>query len=212
MEIEWAIFGAVVSSVAAALATIASLLQAQLTMRGVKLQDQDGRVNVLLSVDQRWSETLKSLYKMRHQAEEFRNAPAKYAAVTEFMASEYWQTLRIVCNFYEFVGMLAFHKILRIETLLVIITVRRDDYEIARASIERLRQDYRPDIYLFWDWLDMACNTPLARLRLARQARHAELEAIRKAFEERKIAAGGLITAGAACGANPFDPDEKLGL
>jgi hypothetical protein len=205
---NWAIVGAVVSSVAAALATIASLMQAQLTMRGVRLQDQDGRVNVLLNVMQRWSDCLKDLYKIRHKAEEFKAAPEKFTDVTEFMASEYWQTLRVVCNFYEFCGLLAYNKILRIETLLVIITVRRSDYEIARPAIERLRKDYRPDIYLFWDWLDMACNTPLATMRLTRKARAAELDAIRKAFGERP----GAGIPGAANGANPFDPDEKIGL
>jgi len=196
---------AIVSSIAAAIASVAAVLQIQSMRRGVQLQDQDGRVSILHDVMNRWSATLPALYEVRERHAEFANADAQFEDVTDFMRSEYWAKLRIVCNFYEFAGLLAHSRALRLETLLVIITVRASDYAIAKAAIDRLRRDYRKDIYLFWDWLDMQCNC--TDLQTALRDKRKELVALQEHWKDqhghRTQRRGGL---------DPFSPLAKRGL
>jgi hypothetical protein len=196
-----------VSSIGAAVASVAAVLQIQAMTKGIQLQDQDGRVSVLLDVMNRWSNTLPSLYAIRERSSECATAEASYEHVTDFMLSDHWAKLRVVCNFYEFVGLLAFNKVLRLETLLVIITVRPSDYQLAKASIDRLRRDYRKDIYLFWDWLDIQCNHG-ADLPRAMKEKRLELEAL----DARWAQGGAGPSPSLRSGLNPFATSAKPGL
>lgn len=202
----YAFIAAAVSSVGAAVASVAAVLQIQSMRKGVQLQDQAGRVSVLLDVMNRWSNTLPALYEVREKAGEFQNAQAGFEKVTDFMRSDYWAKLRVVCNFYEFVGLLAYNGVLRLETLLVIITVRASDYELAKPSIDRLRQDYRKDIYLFWDWLHLQCNHPDDE-RAALRAKRQELEALNQHWAKAADLKSRINE-----GLDPFAPSAKRGL
>jgi hypothetical protein len=204
---SFALAAGVVSSVAAAIASIAAVLQIRAMAKGVQLQDQDGRVSVLLDVMNRWSATLPALYAIRKKSNECATAEASFAEVTDFMASEHWAQLRQVCNFYEFVGLLAYNKVLRLETLLVIITVRQSDYDLAKASIDRLRRDYRKDIYLFWDWLNLQCNHD-GNAQQAIKEKRLELAALAKRWESKEATAPPQRLSGL----NPFAPSAKVGL
>jgi hypothetical protein len=203
----FALAAAVVSSLGAAVASVAALYQIKSMRKGVEIQDQDGRVSVLLDVRSLWTNTLSSLYEVRDPTSGCANAEASFASVTDFMRSTQWQKLRVVCNFYEFVGPLAFNGVLRLETLLVIVTVRASDYQLAKASIDRLRRDYRQDIYLFWDWLDIQCNH--ARdLPQAMDDKRREMNALAQHW----AAKGSQPPSTARGGLNPFDPSAKPGL
>lgn len=206
---DWNWLGAVLSAFFAAISGIAALLQVQAQQRGLKLQDHDGRVSVLLELMQRWDQTLPHIYAMREKADEHRAASANFPTVPQFMNSPYWKTMREVCNFYEFAGLLVYNKVLRAETLLVIITVRPDDYEIARPAIDRLRSEYRPDIYLLWDWLVHTCAGEDER---ALKTRRAELADARARFLKYKADTGVPVNTAALASLDPFDPSEKPGL
>jgi hypothetical protein len=206
---DWTWAGAVLSAFFAAISGVAALMQARMQQRGLKLQDHDGRVTVLLELMKRWDETLKPLYAMREQAAAFKASPGQFETVPQFMNSDYWKTMRQVCNFYEFAGLLVYNKVLRAETLLVIITVRGDDYEIARPAIDRLRLQYRPDIYLLWDWLVHTCAGEDER---AVKAKHDEIDAVRERFLKYKAEEGVTVNTHALTSLNPFDPKEKPGL
>jgi len=150
---------AAVSSLFAFLAAAASWRQAQAAKQGIMIQEQSSRVHALLDVRDRWTDCLPHLYQFRHNADNFRNIRQKYSTVQEFMASPEWgQMLRPICNFYEFIGVLAHHKILQKDTILVFVTVNPADRQVADEAIKWLREDYRDDIYLYWDWLVENCE------------------------------------------------------
>ena len=148
----------ILSTIAAAIAAFFSFLQGRTMARSERLRDQQGKTTVLLEVADRWTDILQVRYRVRANIENYRNPQERYRDIREFMASEDWQHLRVLCNFYEFLGMLVYYKIMSISTVLVLVTVDESDFDAAKPSIDWLRSEYRDDIYLFWDWLILAAR------------------------------------------------------
>jgi hypothetical protein len=141
---------AAISAFAAAVAAGISAIQGFIARRSTELTDHYGRTQLLLNVTDRWTAVLPVRYRVRQKT--YDNVQS-YGSVDKFLASEDWQLARQVCNFYEFVGLLVYHRMLRVSTLLVFVTVDPADFERLRPAITYLRENYRSDIYLFWDYL-----------------------------------------------------------
>jgi hypothetical protein len=197
-----------VAALASAYAAWVSSQQIKIAHSDLRLQDQNGRVSVLTQLSDRWTEVLKeALYDIRKDSVSFANAHTSFNSARDFMGSHHWQKMRKMCNFYEFVGLLVFNKILHLETVLVIITVQGGDYAIAKSTIDRLRNEYRPDIYLFWDWLDIQCNSgDSLETRMAQKRK--EIDALKAHWAQQP---GGLAQHWGG-GQNPFDPAAKPGI
>jgi hypothetical protein len=152
---EPAFIAAAVSSVGAAVAAIVAAIQAFVAAESHKVTDRNSRAQILLEIADRWTEVLKVRYEIRKDLDRYKKLRETYAAlsVREFTATDEWRNLRVLCNFYEFIGLITYHKLISLETMLVLVTVDRADYDLARPVVEWLRKEYRPDIYLFWDWV-----------------------------------------------------------
>lgn len=148
---EWI---AAASAFFAFLAAFASFRQATIAKHSTLVQEENCKLRALLDVRDQWSNCLAHRYKIKQHSETYSNIKEKYDSLPEFMASPEWsERLRPICNFYEYVGLLAHHEVLKLETMLVFVTIDPQDREIASEAIAWLRDEYRTNIYKYWDWL-----------------------------------------------------------
>jgi len=142
------------SSVFASLVAFASFRQAKIAKQTAETIEENGKIQTLLDVRDSWTECLSHIYKFRQNRVDYTGLRDKFDNLQDFMADELWQgRLRQICNFYEYVGLLVHHEILEANTILVFVTVEPGDRKIADEAITWLREDYKEDIYLYWDWL-----------------------------------------------------------
>lgn len=116
--------------------------------------------NVYFKIAERWTSTLTLLYQVRNTPPPTLEAlEAKYPNAKDFMATTEWRTnYRLICNFFEDMGLFVYNKNIPLGTLRVLVTISEDDYMLMKPVLDYLRAHYREDIYIFWNYLLREAN------------------------------------------------------
>ena len=103
----------------------------------------------------RWSAVLQKLYLVRAAPPpSLAELEANHGTCADFMKSSQWKDeYRMICNFFEDLGLLVYNKNIPIEIIRVLVTVSNDDYMLMKPVLDYLRKCYRHDIYSFWNYL-----------------------------------------------------------
>ena len=113
------------------------------------------RAQLYFTISERWAVVLKALYRTRGtpppSLEELEDT---YPNVRDFMQTGAWKDdYRLICNFFEDMGLIVHQKSLPVTTIQVLVTVSENDYRLMRPVLQYLRKHYRPDIYVLWNYL-----------------------------------------------------------
>ena len=133
----------------ASVATAFGLILTFISLRGTRRQHQ---VSVLSSIQDTWI----AIYPTRNTLLARHYSPAEWEVREPkdiLSCSEWLDIVGPVANFYEFLGVLVYRGYVRPETLFVLVTVDKITRQNADPLISRLRQTYRADLYVFWDYL-----------------------------------------------------------
>jgi len=103
----------------------------------------------------RWSAVLQKLYVVRAAPPpSLQELEKYYDSCAEFMTTSQWKDdYRMICNFFEDLGLLVYNGNIPIEIIRVLVTVSNDDYMLMKPVLDYLRKCYRHDIYSFWNYL-----------------------------------------------------------
>lgn len=165
-----AVLGAAVSAAFSARAASSAKDQAVSTRRQTEILAKDHQLAVsttkaqsLFQISDKWT----AIYPSRNAVLASRDI-SKTALLQKYgndyslflNSEEDWTSVREVCNFFEFLGMLVQGDFVDKEHLFVVVTVDRFDdpeypdgilYSKLKGRIEYLRQVYRSDIYEYYD-------------------------------------------------------------
>ena len=177
----WAAFTAVTTMAAALAAFLSaffsqkssaiSLRQLETNERYTESHDRSVRANMFMAIAKEWSRvykarnTLLSSTTVLTANDLYQKYGTKYR---QFLQTDEWrQTLRPMCNFYEILGVMLEQKAIAPGPLFVLVTVDTFEavdssgartpcpegvmYQRLKGPIEYLRQQYRADIYEFYD-------------------------------------------------------------
>lgn len=116
--------------------------------------------NVYFKIAERWTTTLNLLYQVRNAPPpSLETLEAMYPNAKDFMATDEWRTnYRLICNFFEDMGLFVYNKNIPLGTLRVLVTISEDDYLLMKPVLDYLRANYREDIYIFWNYLLREAN------------------------------------------------------
>jgi len=111
--------------------------------------------NVYFKVAERWTATLSLLYQVRNMPPpSLEELEKKYPNAKDFMATDEWRSnYRLICNFFEDMGLFVHNKNIPLGTRRVLVTISEDDYLLMKPVLDYLRNNYRQDIYIFWNYL-----------------------------------------------------------
>ncbi|NHK29606.1 hypothetical protein FF098_016990 [Parvularcula flava] len=103
----------------------------------------------------RWSAVLQKLYVVRAAPPpSLQELEQYYDNCADFMTTSQWKDeYRMICNFFEDLGLLVYNKNIPIDIIRVLVTVSNDDYILMKPVLDYLRKCYRHDIYSFWNYL-----------------------------------------------------------
>lgn len=124
-------------------------------LRGLAHNARADQARFYLEVAQRWTVILKLLYHVRNNPPpSLEELERTYPDPRQFTSTEDWQeTYRPICNFFEDIGLMVKTGTMTIKELRVLVTVLDSDYVLLKPVITYLRRKYRPDIYIFWNYL-----------------------------------------------------------
>jgi hypothetical protein len=141
-----------------------SVIQLRNAIKGLQGGDKAFRAQIFMQITDKWS----AIYKQRNavlesepttvkQLEENKNYQENdRPSYRKFLASEEWKGIREVCNFFEFLGLTLHQGFIEAGPLFVLVTVEDKEGKMSRnlrPYIAYLRKHYRPDIYVFYDYL-----------------------------------------------------------
>lgn len=149
--VQWVFANAAFVDVAVLVGIAALIFQ----MRGLVQTARADQSRFYLEIAQRWTDILKLLYHVRNNPPpDLATLQAQYPDPKLFMQTPEWQqTYRPICNFYEDVGLMVKTGNLSIKELTVLVTIIDSDYLLLKPVISYLREKYRPDIYIFWNYI-----------------------------------------------------------
>lgn len=123
-----------------------------LTFQSLQRTTRQHQISVLSSIQETWIKiyaTRNKLLAQQHDPAEWKGREPK-----DILSCSTWlDVVGPVANFYEFLGILVYKGYVRPETLFVLVTVDRITRQNADPLISQLRHSYRPDLYVFWDYL-----------------------------------------------------------
>jgi len=113
------------------------------------------RAQLYFTISERWAVVLQSLYRTRGAPPpSLEELEQTYPDVRDFMQTPAWKDdYRLICNFFEDMGLIVYQKSLPVTTIQVLVTVSENDYRLMRPVLLYLRKHYRPDIYVLWNYL-----------------------------------------------------------
>ncbi len=149
--VKWFDPGMILSSITA----IALLVGLYLNMKSNQRTAKTEQTRLYFAIAEKWTEVLAILYEVRRtpppSVEELEQA---YGDVSAFMATADWKTkYRVICNFFEDIGLIAYNENLPLATIRVLVTISADDYKMMKPVLDFVRANYRSDIYHFWNYL-----------------------------------------------------------
>lgn len=147
-DAEWLLWIEGIKTAATAL-TAVGLLFTYLSLRRTTRQHQ---VTVLSDIQESWIK----IYPTRNTllATDYRQIAWDELDYQDILARPEWlEVVGPVANFYEFLGLLVHQKYVRPEVLFVLVTVDKNSRRNADPLISQLRETYRGDLYIYWDYL-----------------------------------------------------------
>ena len=120
--------------------------------------DRTFRSQIFMQISDKWS----VIYPQRNRVlnsepTTLKQLQEKYAGnYRSFLASEEWNGIREVCNFFEFLGVILHQGFIEAGPLFALVTVEDAEGNTSsnlRPYIAFLRKHYRPDVYVFYDYL-----------------------------------------------------------
>ncbi|GGD08949.1 hypothetical protein [Aquisalinus flavus] len=113
------------------------------------------QAQLYFEIASRWSAVLQKLYLVRATPPpSLEDLEKNHASCADFMKSSQWKDeYRMICNFFEDLGLLVYNRNIPIEIIRVLVTVSNADYMLMKPVLDYLRKCYRHDIYSFWNYL-----------------------------------------------------------
>lgn len=120
-----------------------------------KRAERADQARLYFDIASRWTAILQILYRVRNDPPESLEAlEARYPHCRDFMQQAVWKDeYRMICNFFEDLGLLVYNKNMSVKIIRVLVTVSPNDYMLMKPVLDYLRQHYRDDIYCFWNYL-----------------------------------------------------------
>jgi hypothetical protein len=140
------------------ISTLGLLATVSIAVSQLRRVDRTFRAQIFMQISDKWS----VIYPQRNRVlnsepTTLKQLQEKYAGnYRPFLASEEWNSIREVCNFFEFLGVILHEGFIEAGPLFALVTV--EDAEGKTSGnlgpyIAFLRKHYRPDVYEFYDYL-----------------------------------------------------------
>ena len=141
----------IISIVTAITLFVGLILNWQSNRRSTKTE----QAQLYFYIAENWTAILQTLYSVRENPPPtLEQLEQKYPTYQSFMATDVWKNeYRVICNFFEDIGLIVYNKNLPLETIQVLVTVSEDDYFLMKPVLDFVRKNYRQDIYHFWNYL-----------------------------------------------------------
>jgi hypothetical protein len=135
-----------------------AIFQLRNAIKGLQRGEKAFRAQIFMQITEKWS----AIYPQRNRVLDsepttLKQLEEKYTEnYRPFLASEEWNGIREVCNFFEFLGVSLQQGFIEAGPLFALVTVEDKEGKTSsnlRPYIAYLRKHYRSDVYVFYDYL-----------------------------------------------------------